>query len=57
MARLERQRVPVKQLKYPRYIALSRLHARYMSSVLRIPVRYVHHGIPLPQREKINSNN
>ena len=29
----------------------------YMSSVLRIPIRYVQHGIPLPQREKINSNN
>ena len=54
---VERQRVPVKQLKYPRYIALSRLHARYMSSVLRIPVRYVHHGIPLPQIIKTNSNN
>ena len=54
---VERQRVPVKKLKYPRYLGLSRLHARYMSSVLGIPVRYVHHGIPLPQIEKTNSNN
>lgn len=53
---VERQRVPVKQLPYPRYIGLSRLHARYMSSILGISVRYVHHGIPVPQREKTNSN-
>src|ERR687885_241847 len=41
------QRVRAKQLQFPRYIGLSRLHAEYMSSVLNIPVRYVHHGIPL----------
>ena len=28
-----------------------------MSSVLKIPVRYVHHGIPLPPIEEINNNN
>jgi glycosyltransferase involved in cell wall biosynthesis len=41
------QRVQAKQLQFPRYIGLSRLHAEYMSSVLNVPVRYVHHGIPL----------
>lgn len=41
------QRVRAKQLQFPRYIGLSRLHAEYMSLVLNIPVRYVHHGIPL----------
>jgi glycosyltransferase involved in cell wall biosynthesis len=56
---VEWQKVPVKQLRFPRYIGLSRLHAKYISSVLKIPVRYVHHGIPLPPIEetKINNNN
>jgi glycosyltransferase involved in cell wall biosynthesis len=54
---IERQKVPVKQLRFPRYIGLSRLHAKYMSSVLKIPVRYVHHGIPLPPIEKTKNNN
>lgn len=54
---VELQKVPVKQLQFPRYIGLSRLHAKYMSSVLKIPVRYVHHGIPLPSIEEIKSNN
>ena len=54
---VEWQKVPVKQLRFPRYIGLSRLHAKYMSSFLKIPVRYVHHGIPLPPIEKIKSNN
>ena len=49
---VEWQKVPVKQLRFPRYIGLSRLHAKYMSSVLEIPVRYVHHGIPLPPIEE-----
>jgi glycosyltransferase involved in cell wall biosynthesis len=53
---VERQIVPVRQLQYPRYIGLSRLHAQYMSSILGIPVRYVHHGIPLPHGEKTDSN-
>src|SRR5919109_1357197 len=30
---VELQKVPVKQLRFPRYIGLSRLHAKYMSSV------------------------
>jgi glycosyltransferase involved in cell wall biosynthesis len=54
---VEWQKVPVKQLRFPRYIGLSRLHANYMSSILKIPVRYVHHGIPLPPIEKTESNN
>jgi glycosyltransferase involved in cell wall biosynthesis len=54
---VERQKVPVKQLRFPRYIGLSRLHAKYMSSVLKIPVRYVHHGIPLPPIEETKKNN
>ena len=54
---VESQKVPVKQLQFPRYIGLSRLHAKYMSTVLKIPVRYVHHGIPLPPLEKINAVN
>jgi glycosyltransferase involved in cell wall biosynthesis len=49
---VEWQKVPVKQLRFPRYIGLSRLHAKYMSSVLNIPVRYVHHGIALPPIEE-----
>jgi glycosyltransferase involved in cell wall biosynthesis len=53
---VERQKVPVKQLRFPRYIGLSRLHAKYMSSVLKIPVRYVHHGIPLPPIEETKNN-
>src|SRR5919197_5510175 len=54
---VEWQKVPVKQLRFPRYIGLSRLHAKYMSSVLKIPVIYVHHGIPLPPIEEIKSKN
>jgi glycosyltransferase involved in cell wall biosynthesis len=54
---VERQKVPVKQLRFPRYIGLSRLHAKYMSSILKIPVRYVHHGIPLPPIEETKRNN
>jgi glycosyltransferase involved in cell wall biosynthesis len=54
---VEWQKVPVKQLRFPRYIGLSRLHANYMSSILKIPVRYVHHGIRLPPIEKTESNN
>ncbi|HZD83021.1 MAG TPA: glycosyltransferase [Nitrososphaeraceae archaeon] len=54
---VEWQKVPVKQLRFPRYLGLSRLHAKYMSSILKIPVRYVHHGIPLPPIEETKSNN
>ncbi len=55
---IEYQKVPVKQLQFPRYIGLSRLHAKYISAVLKIPVKYVHHGIPLPPiEETINNNN
>jgi glycosyltransferase involved in cell wall biosynthesis len=54
---IEWQKVPVKQLRFPRYIGLSRLHAKYMSSLLKIPVRYVHHGIPLPPIEETKKNN
>lgn len=52
---VEWQKVPVKQLQFPRYIGLSRLHAKYMSSILGRPVRYVHHGIPLPIKDKTKS--
>src|SRR6185437_13457833 len=38
---VERQKVPVKQLRYPRYIGLSSLHAKYMSSILKKPDIYV----------------
>jgi glycosyltransferase involved in cell wall biosynthesis len=54
---VEWQKVPVKQLQFPRYIGLSRLHAKYMSSVLKIPVRCVHNGIPLPLIEETKNNN
>ena len=54
---VEWQKVPVKQLRFPRYIGVSRLHAKYMSSVPKIPVRYVHHGIALPPIEETKSNN
>jgi glycosyltransferase involved in cell wall biosynthesis len=54
---VERQKVPVKKLSSPRYIGLSRPHAEYMSSILEIPVRIVHHGIPLPPFEKTKRNN
>jgi glycosyltransferase involved in cell wall biosynthesis len=54
---VECQKVPPRQLQFPRYIGLSRLHAKYMWSILKIPVRYVHHGIPLPPIEEINNNN
>jgi glycosyltransferase involved in cell wall biosynthesis len=53
---IEWQKVPVKQLVFPRYVGLSRLHAKYMSSILEIPVKYVHHGIPLPPIEKTKNN-
>ena len=54
---VELQKVPVRQLRFPRYIGLSKLHAKYMSSILKIPVRYVHHGIPLPPIEETKNNN
>jgi hypothetical protein len=50
---VEWQKVPVKQLRFPRYIGLSRIHAKYMSSFLKIPVRYVHLGIPTIRTEII----
>jgi glycosyltransferase involved in cell wall biosynthesis len=53
---VEWQKVPVKQLRFPRYIGLSRLHANYMSSALKLPVKYVHHGIPLPTLEETKGN-
>ena len=53
---IEWQKVPVKQLRFPRYVGLSRLHAKYMSSILDIPVKYVHHGIPLPPKEETKNN-
>lgn len=54
---VEWQKVPVTELKSPRYIGLSRLHAEYMSSILKIPVKYVHHGIPLPSIEETKVGN
>ena len=54
---VEWQKVPFKQLQFPRYIGLSKVHAKYMSSILKIPVRYVHHGIPLPPIEETKNNN
>lgn len=53
---IEWQKVPVTELKFPRYIGLSSLHAEYMSSILKIPVKYVHHGIPLPPIETKSKN-
>ena len=54
---VEWQKVPVKELRFPRFIGLSQPHAQYMSSLLEIPVRFVHHGIPLPPFEKTRSDN
>ena len=54
---VEWQRVPVKQLRFPRFIGLSRLHAKYMSSVLKIPVRYVTSRNSSTPIEETNSNN
>jgi glycosyltransferase involved in cell wall biosynthesis len=54
---VEWQKVPVKQLQFPRYIGLSRLHAKYMSSIIKKPVRCVHLGIPLPRVEEIKNKN
>lgn len=54
---VEWQKVPFNQLQFPRYIGLSSVHAKYMSSILNIPVRYVHHGIPLPPIEETKNNN
>lgn len=54
---VERQKIPVKDLRFPRFLGLSRLHAKYMSSILEIPVRYVHNGIPLPHLAKTNGSN
>ncbi|HEX2068345.1 MAG TPA: hypothetical protein VHF08_06550 [Nitrososphaeraceae archaeon] len=36
----------------PRFIGISRPHARYLSSLLGIEVRCVHNGIPLPPKAK-----
>jgi glycosyltransferase involved in cell wall biosynthesis len=54
---LEWQKIPFKPPRFPRFLGLSRLHAKYMSSILKIPVRYVHHGIPLPLKEETKNNN
>jgi glycosyltransferase involved in cell wall biosynthesis len=54
---IEWQKVPVKELQSPRFIGLSQPHAKYMSSLLEIPVRFVHHGIPLPPFEKTRRSN
>jgi glycosyltransferase involved in cell wall biosynthesis len=52
----EWQRIPPHQINFPRYIGLSRLHAKYLSSLWKIPVRFVHHGIPLPPKEETRSD-
>ena len=54
---VELQKVPVEQLQFPRYIGLSRLHAKYMSSIIKKQVRCVHLGISLPPVDAIKSNN
>jgi glycosyltransferase involved in cell wall biosynthesis len=54
---VEWQKVPAKHLRFPRYIGLSSIHAKYMSSILKTPVRYVHNGIPLPPIEETKNNN
>jgi glycosyltransferase involved in cell wall biosynthesis len=53
----EWQRIPPNQIRFPRYIGLSRLHAKYLSSLWKTPVRYVHHGVSLPPDEEKASNN
>ena len=53
---VEWQSIPPHQINFPRYIGLSRLHAKYLSSLWKIPVRYVHHGIPLPPKEETRSD-
>src|ERR1051325_11584045 len=53
---VEWQRIPPNQIQLPRYLGLSRLHAEYLSSLLKTPVRYVHPGIPLPPKEETRSD-
>lgn len=43
--------IPIKDITYPRHMGLSKAHAEYMSYELKMPVRYVHNGIPLPRFE------
>jgi glycosyltransferase involved in cell wall biosynthesis len=38
---------------FPRFVGLSTAYALYLSSILRIEVRYVHNGIPLPPIEEV----
>jgi glycosyltransferase involved in cell wall biosynthesis len=52
----EWQRIPPNQIQFPRYVGLSRLHAEYLSSLWKIPVRCVHPGIPLPPKEETRSD-
>jgi glycosyltransferase involved in cell wall biosynthesis len=52
----EWQRIPANQMQFPRYIGLSRLHAKYLSSLWKIPVRCVHLGIPVPPKEETRSD-
>jgi glycosyltransferase involved in cell wall biosynthesis len=54
---LERLRVSIRDFKFPRFLGLSKPHAEYMSSTLKIPVRYVHNGIPLPNLSEQNDAN
>jgi len=44
--------LPNVSVSSPRFIGLSRPHARYLSSALGIGVRCVHNGIPLPPKTK-----
>jgi glycosyltransferase involved in cell wall biosynthesis len=45
---LEKLEFDLHNVKYPRFIGLSKSHAQYMSSALKIPVKYIHNGIRLP---------
>jgi glycosyltransferase involved in cell wall biosynthesis len=44
--------LPNVSVSSPRFIGISRPHARYLSSALGIEVRCVHNGIPLPPKTK-----
>jgi glycosyltransferase involved in cell wall biosynthesis len=44
---LEKSAVNLQDVISPRFIGISKPHSLHMSSILKIPVRYIHNGIPL----------
>jgi glycosyltransferase involved in cell wall biosynthesis len=53
---LEKLGVDLQDIISPRFMGISKPHAQYMSSVLKIPVRYVHNGIPFPKEEDVKND-